>query len=171
MEIERKYLVPVLPEGFEGYPCTEIEQGYLCTKPTVRVRRMGDRYILTVKENLTPVVPRDARAAVPAITNREEEFDLSPAAYQSLKSKCEGRLVQKTRYRIPLPATGANKGAELCAELDIFHGHHEGLRLVEVEFPDADSANAFVPPAWFGTEVTADPRYRNSHMALSSSPL
>jgi CYTH domain-containing protein len=51
------------------------------------------------------------------------------------------------------------------AELDLFHGVHEGLRLVEVEFPSAEAANAFVPPAWFGEDVSSDPRYRNSYLA------
>ena len=31
MEIERKYLVPILPDNLEEYPCRVIEQGYLNT--------------------------------------------------------------------------------------------------------------------------------------------
>ena len=150
MEIERKYLVASLPEGLEGFPHTEIEQSYLCTSPTLRVRRMGDDYILTVKEHL--------REDSSAIHNREEEFSLTRDSYLKLRSKCEGRTVQKTRYRIPL-ADG------LTAELDIFHGDHEGLLLVEVEFPSTEVADRFVPPAWFGIDVSLDPHYRNSFLA------
>ena len=150
MEIERKYLVASLPEGLEGYPHSEIEQGYLCTSPTVRVRRMGDKCILTVKEHLA--------AGSTAIHNREEEFAMSRESYLRLLSKCEGRTVSKTRYRIPLPEG-------LTAELDVFHGDHEGLLLVEVEFPDTASADRFTPPAWFGADVSRDPRYRNSFLA------
>ena len=148
MEIERKYLVRELPANLDGYPHVEIEQCYLCTSPTLRIRRMGDAYILTVKENISPIV------------NREEEFALSREAWQSLRTKCEGRPVQKTRYRIPLDGG-------LTAELDIFHGHHEGLQLVEVEFPDIESAGNFIPPLWFGPDVSTDPRYRNAYMALN----
>ena len=52
MEIERKYLVRELPDNLDSYPHTEIEQGYLCTSPTLRIRRMGDAFILTVKEKI-----------------------------------------------------------------------------------------------------------------------
>lgn len=151
MEIERKYLVASLPEGLEKFLHTEIEQSYLCTSPTLRIRRMGDDYILTVKEKV--------RTESTAIHNREEEFALSKGSYLRLSGKCEGRAVVKTRYRVPLDCG-------LTAELDIFHGDHEGLCLVEVEFPDTATANAFVPPSWFGEDVSLDPRYRNSYLAL-----
>ena len=164
MEIERKYLVNSLPEDLESYPHVEIEQGYLCTSPTVRVRRMGDVCILTVKERI-------GSGTDSAIVNREEEFTLSAEAFVRLKAKCEGRMVVKTRYRIPLgrrAEAGGLRSVELTAELDLFHGCHEGMRLVEVEFPDIQSADAFVPPAWFGADVSNDKRYRNSHLAFSN---
>lgn len=150
MEIERKYLVATLPENLDTFPHEEIEQGYLCTSPTLRIRRMGDAYILTVKERVV--------SASSAIVNREEEFALAPESYRRLKGKCEGKMVCKTRYRIPL-ACG------LTAELDLFHSVHEGLRLVEVEFPDTAAAEAFVPPTWFGEDVSGDARYRNSYLS------
>ena len=151
MEIERKYLVRRLPDGLAALPHVEIEQCYLCTSPTVRVRRMGDRYILTVKEHCV--------TGSTAIHNREEEFALSRAKYLMLRAKCEGCPVAKTRYRVPLPGG-------LTAELDIFHGAHEGLRVVEVEFPDTATADTFIPPDWFGQDVSQDPRYRNSRLAM-----
>ena len=152
MEIERKYLVTALPKNLDSYPHTEIEQGYLCTSPTLRIRRMGDVFILTVKEK--------QRNNSSAIVNREEEFFLSSEKYNLLKAKCEGNTVRKTRYRIPL--------GELAAELDLFHGLHEGLQLVEVEFPSEEAASTFVPPAWFGQEVSSDPRYRNAWLAFNT---
>ena len=152
MEIERKYLVAALPADLDCYPHVEIEQGYLCTSPTLRIRRMGDAYILTVKQNL--------RLASSAIHNREEEFPLSADRYAHLRAKCDGNLVHKTRYRVPLDGG-------LTAELDIFHGAHAGLLLVEVEFPTLAAADAFIPPAWFGPDVSQDPRYRNSHLAFN----
>lgn len=151
MEIERKYLIASIPEDLNDYPHVEIEQGYLCTSPTLRIRRMGDAYILTVKER--------RQEATTAIVNREEEFLLSQQSFLSLRDKCEGRLVCKTRYRVPL-------GDGHVAEVDIFHGSHEGLRIVEVEFASTEEADRFVPPAWFGDEVSDDPRYRNSYMAI-----
>ena len=150
MEIERKYLVRELPDNLDSFPHTEIEQAYLSTSPTLRIRRMGDNFILTVKER--------RRTSTTAIVNREEEFALSAESYERLRGKCDGNSVSKTRYRIPL-----HDG--LTAELDIFHGMHNGLILVEVEFPSVEVADAFVAPAWFGEDVSADPRYRNSYLA------
>lgn len=152
MEIERKYLVRELPDNLDSYPHTEIEQGYLITSPTLRIRRMGDSFILTVKEKV--------HSLSSAIVNREEEFFLSSESYARLRGKCEGIMVEKTRYRIPV--------GKYTAELDIFHGRHEGLLLVEVEFPSIEAANAFTPPAWFGQDVSNDPRYRNSWLAHNS---
>ena len=100
---------------------------------------MGDVYWLTVKEKVC--------TGSSAIHNREEEFH-------------DGLRVQKTRDRIPLDGP-----MPLTAELDLFHGAHEGLRLVEVEFPNTAVADTFVPPCWFGEEVSAIPTYRNSWLA------
>ncbi|MBR1550196.1 MAG: hypothetical protein IJ634_06110 [Bacteroidales bacterium] len=147
----------------DSYSHVEIEQGYLCTSPTLRIRRMGDAYILTVKENRHSSVTT-------AIVNREEEFTLAEDKYLMLRSKCEGILVSKTRYRIPLgmrSEVGGQGPTEQVAELDIFHSVHEGLRLVEVEFRTAEEANAFTPPAWFGEDVSNDRRYRNSWLSMN----
>ena len=51
MEIERKFLIQKLEElpfsPFD-YPHKELEQGYLCTAPVVRIRREDDDYVLTL---------------------------------------------------------------------------------------------------------------------------
>lgn len=158
MEIERKYLVPHLPADIDQYRHLEIEQAYLCTSPTLRIRRMGDSYILTVKERIV--------LNSSAIHNREEEFKLNAQTYQRLLAKCDSGHVAKTRYYIDLYQLTHNPSHQgLTAELDIFHGRHQGLQLVEVEFPDTESANTFIPPDWFGEDVSADPTYRNSFLA------
>ncbi|MDD6578294.1 MAG: adenylate cyclase, partial [Lachnospiraceae bacterium] len=41
MEIERKYRLTSLPQNLTTYPHYDIEQGYLCSDPVVRVRRSG----------------------------------------------------------------------------------------------------------------------------------
>lgn len=161
MEIERKYLVDSLPENIDQYEHFEIEQAYLCTSPTLRIRRMDDVCVLTVKEHLV--------AESTAIHNREEEFVLPLKSYQHLLSKCDKGHILKTRYRINLRCqTGDGSYEGLIAELDIFHGRHEGLMLVEVEFPNTETANRFVPPEWFGEDVSTNPIYRNSFLASVS---
>ena len=144
MEIERKYLVKELPKDFERFPSALIEQVYLSKEPVIRIRKKDEDYILTVKGK--------------GLLSREEfELPLTKDAYLRLYEKKDGAPVTKRRYRIPCE--------ELVIELDVFSGKQEGLILAEVEFPSLEEAEAFIPPEWFGEEVTYDPRYQNVSMA------
>jgi len=74
----------------------------------------------------------------------------------------QGRRIQKTRYTGALPDG-------LIFELDIFRGTRAPLMLVEAEFPTLDPASAFIPPDWFGADVTAEKRFKNKALAGISS--
>ena len=50
-------------------------------------------------------------------------------------------------------------------QLDIFHDIFDGRLLVEVEFNSIEDANSFIPPEWFGEDVTYDKKYHNSNMS------
>lgn len=146
MEIERKYLLDQLPENLTSYPCKKIEQGYLSTEPVVRIRRSDDEYYLTYKSK--------------GLMVREEyNLPLTKESYLHLREKADGVLISKTRYLLPLT------GTDLTIELDVFDAPYEGLYLAEVEFPDEASANAFVPPVWFGKDVTYSSDYHNSTLS------
>lgn len=145
MEIERKYLIHTLPDHLEQYPKRELEQGYLCTAPVVRIRKDNERYELTYKSKGLMV-------------REEHNLPLTEEAYTHLKTKIDGRLISKTRYLIPL-------GEALTVELDVFHGDLAPLLLAEVEFPDEESANRFTPPDWFGEDVTFSSKYHNSNLS------
>ena len=148
MEIERKFLIRQLPEHLEQYPCRHIEQGYLCTNPVVRIRKQDDAYFLTYKSG--------------GLMAREEyNLPLTAEGYEHLRPKTDGLLITKKRYCIPF--------GTYTIELDIFDGELAPLILAEVEFPDLDTENAFVPPAWFGEDVSMCPEYHNSN--LSRRPL
>lgn len=145
MEIERKYLVKVLPENLSSYKHHKIEQGYLCTAPVVRIRREDDTYYLTYKSG--------------GMMIREEyNLPLTAESYTHLRAKTDGILISKTRYLIPL-------NEKLTVELDIFDQPYEGLFLAEVEFSTREEANSFVPPAWFGEDVTFSKAYHNSTLS------
>lgn len=145
MEIERKYLVNKLPDNLEQFPHRIIVQGYLNTNPVVRIRKDGDEYVLTYKSK--------------GLMVREEyNLPLNAESFRHLLSKIDGRIITKTRYCIPL-------GDDLTIELDIFSGELAPLVLAEVEFPSEDAANQFVPPAWFGEDVTFSSRYHNSNLS------
>ena len=146
MEIERKFLVSVLPEGYDHHPSHQIEQAYLSTDPVVRIRKEDDQYYLTYKSR--------------GLLAREEyNLPLNQASYEHLLTKADGIVLTKQRFLIPLP------GPSCTAELDIFSGHYKGLMLVEVEFETEEQANAFVPPEWFGKDVTFSGEYQNSRLA------
>ena len=145
MEIERKYPVQQLPESLSGYPCRIIEQGYLNTDPVVRIRRDNEKYELTYKSK-------------GFMTRMEYNLPLTQEAYEHLLTKIDGRLIQKKRYMIPL-------NNDLTAELDIFEGDLAPLILVEVEFSSEEAALAFVPPSWFGDNVTFSGKYHNSTLS------
>lgn len=142
MEIERKYLVRQLPENLSDYPSQKIAQGYLNTRPVVRIRRSNDDYYLTYKG--FGLIARD-----------EYNLPLTPEAYEHLLPKIDGLLIQKTRYLIPISET-------LTAELDVFEGALAPLLLVEVEFETIEDANSFIPPDWFGEDVSTSGEYQNS---------
>ena len=56
-------------------------------------------------------------------------------------------------------------------ELDVFDEPYKGFVLAEVEFPDEETAAAYVPAGWFGEEVTGDRRYSNAQMSMEDAKL
>jgi CYTH domain-containing protein len=143
MEIERKYLVHTLPENYDSYPCRQLEQGYLCKEPVVRIRQDNDQYELTYKSK--------------GLLVREEiNMPLTREAYEHLREKVDGRLITKKRYMIPYQ--------EYMIELDIFEGDLAPLIFAEVEFNSEEEANVFMAPDWFGEDVTFEAKYKNSNL-------
>lgn len=148
IEIERKFLATraVLERCRFG---TVIVQGYLYTdtENTVRVRRMGARYLIAWKGR--------RRGAV-----REEiEFELpAPVGAALLTAVDPGSRVEKVRYLI-------EEGGRVW-DVDVFTGVLDGLILAEVELARADDVVTL--PPWVGEEVTDDERYRNSRLAAGA---
>jgi len=162
IEIEKKYLLRHLPGSLENYHCHEIEQAYLCTNPVVRVLKEDETYYLTYKGK--------------GLMVREEyNLPLNKEAYLHLRSKADGNIISKKRYLLPisepafsdsyLSSAKPKTSFELKIELDLFDPPFAPLALAEVEFPDMESARAFLPPAWLGREVTDDEKYHNSNMS------
>ena len=157
MEIERKFAIKKFPGKLDGYQQKKIEQGYLCNNPILRIRKSNDKYILTYKSKFGL---DDSNST--AIVSNETELMLTDGAYETLKSKTEGNIIKKTRYIIPLDG-------ELIAELDVFEGGLSGLVFVEVEFPDEEAAEKFIPPEWFGEDLSKDERFGNYYLSKLNS--
>ena len=96
------------------------------------------------------------------MAREEYNLPLTEEAFYHLLPKADGIIIEKTRYLIPIDDN-------LTAELDIFEGAHKSLIIVEVEFSSIEEANSFVPPDWFGEDVTNSILYHNSY--LSTHPI
>lgn len=161
MEIERKFLIKKMPEDLSSYPYHRIEQAYLNIDPVVRIRREDENYYMTYKGS--------------GMMAREEyNLPLTKDAYYHLLLKADGNVICKKRYVIPLVdpqvVEGAPKppaGYTLNIELDVFDEPFAPLIMAEVEFGSKEAAEAFLPPAWFGDEVTYRKEFHNSYMAMS----
>ncbi|WZL81780.1 CYTH domain-containing protein [Vallitaleaceae bacterium 9-2] len=144
MEIEKKYLIPKLPDNLATYPHRQIKQGYISTFPVIRIRQIDNQYILTIKGK--------------GLLEREEhELEISREEFEHLSLKVEGLIIHKTRYYIAYK--------DYTIELDLFHDDYDGLQLAEVEFDTRHAAETFIPPDWFGEDVTNDKRYHNSFLS------
>ncbi len=150
-EIERRFLVDAVPTEVLMSPSSRVEQGYLSGHPvTVRLRRVigvGEGAFLTVKRGRLP-------------DREEREVALTPAQFDVLWPATDGWRIEKTRYYFPLE--------DDVVELDVFCGLHEGLVIAEVEFQNPTAAEAFIPPDWFGQEITHDSTYSNARLAAGA---
>lgn len=149
MEIERKFLIADLP-NLTTYSSVAIIQSYISFTPVIRLRQMEKDYFLTIKSK-------------GHILRQEFELPITAEQYAHLYLKTEGLPIKKRRYFIPISSL-------YTAELDIYEEALEGLLTVEVEFTSLEEAQSFIPPVWFGTEISTDPRYKNNHLAQWGLP-
>lgn len=145
MEIERKFLVSKLPAALEKFQKLNIRQGYISHSPTIRIRKQNSEYILAMKSK-------------GSLSREEYEMFISEEEFNALWHKTEGYAIEKERYLIPI-------GNGLTAELDIFQQKFKGMVTVEVEFESEEQANNFIPPCWFGADVTYIKEYKNGYMS------
>lgn len=145
-EIERKFLVK--GSGYKSLATNkkEIAQGYLSINPdsTVRVRIADEQGFITIKSRNHGAVRGEWEYPIPV--NDAKEL---------LNELCAGMSIIKTRYIVPFNG--------LIWEIDVFHGHLEGLIVAEVELPSVDTPVEPLPD-FIGKEVTGDCRYYNSNL-------
>lgn len=147
IEIERKFL---LKEGEWPVPAGDtgisILQGYLTDDKDkiVRVRLYGEKGFLTVKSGMT------------GISRQEFEFEIPVSEARAILLGMCSSVIEKVRYEVM-------SGGKLW-EIDVFDGDNKGLIVAELEL-DSESEEFFLPE-WAGEEVTKDPRYHNSALAV-----
>jgi len=148
IEIEKTFLVKKIPD-LSSVERTKIKQGYISFPPSpLRIRQKGDIFELTKK---IPLRENDHSS------NEEINIILTDYEFNKLWTQVEKSL-EKSRYCI-------NIGENLIAELDVFEGDLSGLVFVEVEFPSKEIMESFVPPLWFGKDITQESFSANSFLA------
>ncbi len=154
IEIERKFILPEVPHHDILGAGVHIRQGYLAEEGDVevRVRISSEKATLTVK-------------AGRGVARTEVDVPITVAQAESLWTHTEARRVDKTRHRVTL-----DEALGHVAEVDVYAGDLAGLCVVEVEFSSEVSAAEFVPPRWFGSELTGVSGWGNAALARHGRP-
>lgn len=143
-EIERKFLVTDQSYKQLAERKEEMRQAYISAAidATVRLRITDDKAFLTVKTRNLDVV-RD-----------EWEYEIPVSDAEEMMQKCaRTSILSKTRWFV---------GPWM---VDEYHGHLEGLAVAEIELKTAEEPVPHVD--FIGKEVSDDPRYFNSTLALA----
>ncbi len=138
IEVERKFLLEEFPE-VKIRSVREFEQSYLSFNPEVRIRMINKDVCLL-------------------IDRRRYETQITKKTYDELMKNIVGRTLKKTRYETELDGG-------YIAQIDEYIDFKELKFVVKVEFDSEEAADLFIPPEWFGREVTDDSRFKNKNLA------
>lgn len=151
LEIERKFLVSSIPALAKARK-KKILQYYTLVK--------GDRETrLRLEDGARCYLVHKAGSGM---VREEEQREVPGYCFRAMKPLAVSGIIRKTRYLMPY------RGATI--ELDVYGGKLRGLVVAEVEFPDEEAARAFVPPGWFGRELTEVKGYSNRSLAMRGLP-
>ncbi len=157
IEDESRWNIINIPKNYKKNVSVEIEQGYLDCNigDDLRVRKETDscnnvEYFLTSKRYINE------------LQREESNKELTKNEFEKLWKQTEQARIKKTRFMIPF------KG--FLIELNIYSGALNGLVVAEVEFNPIRLRERFVPPIWFGRDVTQDREYENRCLACNGLP-
>lgn len=144
-EIERKFLVAHDGWKRSAVGSAKIRDGLIAmlNGRKARVRMIGDRATIALKGRHKGLGRSEFEYAIPL-----------PDAEDMLRTMCDNRILEKTRYYVP--------HAGLTWEVDVYDGLLEGVVIAEVELDREDRAVAL--PDWVGREITGDLSYSKNHM-------
>lgn len=148
MEIERKWLVNGWPDTLQPYKTIIMRQGYITTRPTVRIRseQSGDvtEYILCFKGKASP----------DGLAREEIESPITPELFARLEAFLGKPLIEKQQRRYLLPSG-------LTLEVNQVDAGQPGeFFYAEVEFDSRQQAEEFEPDTladYLSNEVTGTP--------------
>lgn len=148
MEIERKWLTNGWPQGLEEQRRILMRQGYITTRPTVRIRSeaSGDvtEYVLCFK----------GAAGPDGLAREEIETNIAPELFAKLEAFIGRPLIEKEQRRYALP------GGLTLEVNQVDRGQPGEFFYAEVEFPTREAALAWQPGElgeYLSDEVTGKP--------------
>lgn len=148
MEIERKWLTDGWPQGLEEQRRILMRQGYITTRPTVRIRSeaSGDvtEYVLCFK----------GAAGPDGLAREEIETNIDPELFAKLEAFIGRPLIEKEQRRYALP------GGLTLEVNQVDRGQPGEFFYAEVEFPTREAALAWQPGElgeYLSDEVTGKP--------------
>jgi CYTH domain-containing protein len=156
-EHERRFVPDLggLPFDWSLFPTTYIRQGYLEDELRTRVR--DEMVLLTAEHSYT-----QTRKTGSGVSRPEDEENIAKEVFDEMWETARKCSLEKTRYHIHFGGIGF--------QLNIFHGDLHGYHQIEIEFDSHKEAVAFVPPVWFGREVTEDSEHGNYTLAKFGKP-
>lgn len=148
MEIERKWLTDGWPQGLEEQRRILMRQGYITTRPTVRIRSeaSGDvtEYVLCFK----------GAAGPDGLAREEIETNIDPELFAKLEAFVGRPLIEKEQRRYALP------GGLTLEVNQVDRGQPGEFFYAEVDFPTKEAALAWQPGElgeYLSDEVTGKP--------------
>ena len=163
LEIERVFLLDLLPKLPADAAAYRIEQGYLPDPPADAdgAAIQEGRLRRTVKPDGATVCHHTIKRGK-GLVREEIEREISEEEFGALWAKTEGRRICKTRYKVSV--------GDLVWEIDAFDTLD--LVMAEVELPSVETPSPF--PGWLEghvvRELTEDARYRNYCLATLGLP-
>jgi CYTH domain-containing protein len=152
-EIERKFQLSHLPSDIKKNQGVLIRQGYFVFDEDVDLKlcEKSGKYFMACKTG-------------EGSTHREWEVEIPFWVFSGLwLGTCWARIT-KRRYTVDGPNG-------LVFEIDAFEGPLRGLVILEVKFPDKETAARFeLPKEYVAKEVTDDKRYKDKHLAIFGIP-
>ncbi|HBY19995.1 MAG: hypothetical protein A2Y24_01450 [Clostridiales bacterium GWE2_32_10] len=134
MEIERKFILKSLPQTELGEKI-EYKRHFIYSKDGVemRIQQKGNMFELERKEKIDNLV------------SKKEKIEITKEEFDTLKT-ISNASIERDSYVISV------EGREVS--LKVYRGVYEGLIRAEVEFATKEEAEGYVPPNWFGREIT-----------------
>lgn len=148
-DIERVFIVKEVPKDLIPFETKKVYQNYLSVSKDTEIRiRLQDengvrKYDMAFKNGT-------------GLTRVKENIKIKEVDYYNVSNKIDEKPLVKFRQFYPL--------GDGQVMIDQYLETSEQLMLAEVEFSSEEEAKTFVPPVWFGEEVTYNENFKNKNL-------